>query len=439
MTYTSAVDGRTGSVGLDPYRLIEPVEALFGSLFFYRSPDPPGRRSYLLASLEGAWEVRASGLYRQGRRVPGSPTRHIDRLLRSATEEAGELVFALAYDGLRAPPARPGGTVSDDRLLGFVARVAAAVRYDESDDTVRISGDDGLRAEAERIVERVRAEPAPALLSRATPLCDVLSRLDEARYTEQLEAVRGHLRRGDVYQAVISQSVRVRPRMPLTEYFRQISHRYRYADYSYWVSLGGQGFFGACSLPHLSVTGDRVSTRVFAGTQPAARDDAELAVLRERLRADSKYFAEHVMLVDLERNDLGKFCAPASVSVCDMLEPTVIGPTTYLATTVRGRLARPALDVAAVLGNFPRGVVTGAPKARAQRLLDEIEDVPRGFYSGAVGWYRGAGADLVSSTVVTCGVREGDDVLLRCAGGVTVESSAEQELRELQLKLAFLV
>ncbi|MFG2957728.1 chorismate-binding protein [Streptomyces sp. NPDC048291] len=438
MRCASPTRDRRRTVGFDPYRLVEPVEALFGSLFFYRSPDPAGRRRYLLASLADAWELRTSGLHHQGRPVPGTPARHLDDLLRTATEQGGELVFALAYDSLRAAPARPDGTAPEDRLLGFVARVGAAVRYDESDGSVEISGDDVLRARLGRIVERCLAEPAPAPLPRDTALCEVLSPLDEARYTEQLEAVRGHLRRGDVYQAVISQSVRVRPRMPVPEYFRQISHRYLHADFSYWVSLGGQCFFGACSLPHLAVTGDRVSTRVFAGTQPAAPDSAELARVRRTLREDPKYFAEHIMLVDLERNDLGKFCVPGSISVDDPLEPIVIGPTTYLATTVRGRLARP-LDAAAVLGNFPRGVVTGAPKVRAERLLDEIEDTPRGFYTGAVGWYRGDGADLVSSTVVTCGVRDGDDVLLRCAGGVTVESTAAQELHELQLKLAYLV
>lgn len=417
---------------LDPYRLIEPVEKLFGSLFFYRSSEPEGRRTYLLASLEEAWQWRASGLYHRGRPAGETPDHRVDALLRAADREGGDVVLALAYD---APVAR---AALGDRLLGFAARVGHAVWYDEYDGVLTAQGDRDFATEVTRIAEGCAATPTPAPLPRSIALCDTIESLDESSYAARFETVREHLLRGDVYQAVMSSSVRVRPHMPLTEYFRQVAHRYRQADYSYWVSLGGERFFGACSLPHLSVKGDRVSTRVFAGTRPAVRDGAELARVRRLLREDSKYFAEHVMLVDLERNDLGAFCEPGSVVVRDTLEPVVIGSTTYLATTVQGQLSRGQLDTSALLGNFPRGVVTGAPKARAIRLLNGVEKVPRGFYCGAVGWYRG-GRGLISNTVVTCGIREGNEVLLRCAGGVTVESSTEQELSELYMKLAYLV
>jgi anthranilate/para-aminobenzoate synthase component I len=316
--------------------------------------------------------------------------------------------------------------------------VETAVRYDESSGRLSVTGVPDLAGELEALVTAALSAdarfPAPG-----TPLTEVLRPLDEAGYRRQFQAARDALRQGDVYQVVLSQHARVRPRVSLPAYFGQVAHRYRHADYAYWVSYRGQRVFGSCSLPHLRVQGRQASTRVFAGTQPAAPAGRSFQQVRAKLREDPKYFGEHMMLVDLERSDLARFCAPGTVSVSDMLEPVVIGPTTYLATTVHGQLPGPHPGTAALLGSFPRGVVTGAPKLRARRLLADIEDRPRGFYSGAVGWYRPAAGELISNTIVTCGIQEDDEVILPCAGGVTMESTADQELRELRLKLAYLI
>jgi anthranilate synthase component 1 len=425
--------------GTSPYGLIEPLEAAFGSLFCFRSLAPPGQRQFLFASLEGALELRGDGLYQGARRLPGPTAARVDGLLQAAARDRADVVFALGYDSaLALSGVVPGpGTTADGRLHGLFARVETAVRYDENGGELTATGAPGLARELAPLIADglggPRFEPVDA------PLTEVLRSIDEDRYRWQFDTARERLRVGDVYQVVISQYARVRPRMPVADYFRQIAHRYRHADFAYLVSYRGQRVLGSCSLPHLHIEGDQVSTRVFAGTQPAARAGRGFRQVRAKLREDSKYFGEHIMLVDLERSDLAQFCVPGTVAVSDMLEPVVIGPTTYLATTVTGRLPGPDLDSAVLLGNFPRGVVTGAPKLRAQRLLADIEDRPRGFYSGAVGWYRAGSTELISNTTVTCAIQQGDEMILQCGGGVTMESTADQELRELRLKLAYLI
>jgi anthranilate/para-aminobenzoate synthase component I len=145
------------------------------------------------------------------------------------------------------------------------------------------------------------------------------------------------------------------------------------------------------------------------------------------------------MLVDLERNDLGMYCTPGSVRVSGLLTPIEIGPTTYLATDVQGRVESDVSLATLLLTSFPRGVVSGAPKSTALRLIGAIEGEPRGFYAGAMGWYRGFEDELISNTIVTCAYEDESELVLQCGGGITNESTASQEFYELELKLRYLI
>ncbi|AOR32328.1 hypothetical protein BFF78_15745 [Streptomyces fodineus] len=403
----------------------------------YRLSGADGRRRVLLAVLDAVRTVHEDGPL-----TPDGLADVLDEEQRRADAAVGgppfvgDVVFALAHDlqwSLRPPElptapraARPHGP------LAVLARIGSAAVYDETERTVRTYG-----RHADELAAVVRAgarDPGPQPPPGA-PLTRPLTWLDAERYERQLALAKRYFDKGDVYQAVVSVQVRVRPHAPVHAYFATIAERYDSATYAYWLSAAGTRFFGACSLPHVMVADGRIRTRVFAGTAPA--DDGTGSAIR-RLREDPKYFSEHVMLVDLERNDIGSLALPGRVRTERLLEPLVIGPTTYLATDVLGELPPGTGLGAALLGTFPRGVVVGAPKLRAQEVVAELEERPRGFYSGALGIYRAGTRSVVSNTIVTCGEIEGDDVVLSCGGGVTNESTAAQELSELALKLAYL-
>jgi anthranilate synthase component 1 len=432
----------------DPYDLIEPLERLYGSLLFYRLGAEDGRR-LAYVSLENAWRIRPDGIHRGGTRFHGDVTDLLDVLHGEARRTpigwAPDVAVALSYDltwrlraadGVPNPESPPG---DDAALLGFAGRVDRAVVCCPDTGTLRCRPDD-----ADRVREIVASLPSRAAEAPGpdVALTDVITPIDRERYAEHVERARDHLLRGDIYQVLVAVAVRVRPKAGTHRYFADVARRYHSADFSYWFGVDGVRVFGNCSLPHLRTDGGRVDTRVFAGTQPASRTEAEREAYRQRLRADPKYFAEHVMLVDLERNDFGTFSRVGKVAVDRYLEPLVIGPTTYLASDVVGEIADGHRLADVITANFPRGVAIGAPKIRAQEIIADLESGPRGFYTGMVGVYDGRRDRLTSNTIVTCAqaVPGGDGTLtLHCGGGLVAGSDAPQELRELDLKLKYLL
>jgi para-aminobenzoate synthetase component 1 len=176
-----------------------------------------------------------------------------------------------------------------------------------------------------------------------------------------------------------------------------------------------------------------VKTCPIKGTRPRGRDPAADAAARAALLASPKDRAEHVMIVDLERNDLGRVAVPGSV-VVEGLSRIVELPTVFhLATTVRARL-RSGVGLAALLrATFPGGSVTGAPKRRAMEIIDELEPVARGIYTGATGWL-GAAGDLDLGLAIRTAVIQGGQFTLFVGGGIVADSDPSEELVETEVK-----
>ena len=176
-----------------------------------------------------------------------------------------------------------------------------------------------------------------------------------------------------------------------------------------------------------------VETRPIKGTRPRGADaDADRAAATE-LAAAAKDRAEHVMIVDLERNDLGRVCRPGSVEVASLARVVSLPTVHHLISTVRGQL-RPEVGLAALLAaTFPGGSVTGAPKRRAMQIIDELEPAPRGIYTGATGWL-GAAGDLDLAIAIRTAVLRGGQLELSVGGGIVVDSTPEGELCETEVK-----
>ena len=169
----------------------------------------------------------------------------------------------------------------------------------------------------------------------------------------------------------------------------------------------------------------RVQTSPIKGTAPAG----ELP----RLLASAKDRAEHVMIVDLERNDLGRVCEPGSVRVDRMLEPMDLPTVHHLVSTVQGTV-RPHVGVAAMLrATFPGGSITGAPKVAAMAAIEELEPVRRGVYCGALGWFQPGGAFDLNVAIRTA-VVQGDALHVHAGGGIVYDSTPEGEHEECLLK-----
>lgn len=428
---------------LRAHRALAVLEPVFGDTFLYRLPD--GRT--IVSGLRDIARVEADR---------PDPLGQIDSYLRGweassrpdpGGRRQGDLVFAFAHDlqwALRdasLPPAPAAAAPRD--CLALLATVDTVVTFDALGVGIDAIGPlagaamDALRSADLTLPDELCAL-VPGTAGAVLPLTTVVRDLDPCAYAGRVGRLRSLMEAGDVYQVVLSDSVLVQPLHDLHDYFSVVSSRYRDAAFSYWLRAAGTHFFGNCSLPHVMVDGMRAWTSVFAGTGPSQATDPERDQTLERL-AQEKYFSEHAMLVDLERNDLGTVSVGDGVSVEGFMTPVDVGPTTYLGSRVVARLPESWSLVEVLLGNFPRGVVVGAPKSRAQEVLADVECRPRGFYSGAIGLVHHADRTVVSNTIVTCGVVDGGTLRIDVAGGLLHASSVEQELSELRLKLAYTI
>jgi anthranilate synthase component 1 len=181
------------------------------------------------------------------------------------------------------------------------------------------------------------------------------------------------------------------------------------------------------------LSGDTVTLRPIAGTRPRGRTPEEDAASAEELLADPKERAEHVMLIDLGRNDVGRVAATGSVKVTEKMIVERYSHVMHIVSNVEGRVA-PGLGALDVLrASFPAGTVTGAPKVRAMQIIDELEPVKRGVYSGAVG-YLGFNGDMDVAIAIRTAVLKDGMLHVQAAAGIVADSDPQAEWRETQHK-----
>jgi anthranilate synthase component 1 len=239
---------------------------------------------------------------------------------------------------------------------------------------------------------------------------------------------------GDVYQLVPSQRIRVRrPPSPLTAYRRM--RRLNPSPYGFLMEWDGFALAGASPEMLVRVSGGEAETLPIAGTVPRGADEAEDAARFDALRSDAKELAEHQMLVDLARNDLGRISIPGGVRVEKPLALLRTSHVLHLTTTVKGQL-RPGLDALdALAACFPAGTVSGAPKIRAAQRIAELEGDQRGPYGGALVRLAADGS-LDTALILRTAVYSGGDAYLQAGAGVVRASDPAREYRETLHKMA---
>jgi anthranilate synthase component I len=248
------------------------------------------------------------------------------------------------------------------------------------------------------------------------------------RYCEMVLQAKEYIAAGDIFQVVLSQPFRQQlPKHPFALYrrLRQINP----SPYMFYLNFGNRKLVGASPEMLTKLEGDCVRTFPIAGTRPRGKTAAEDKVLAADLLQDTKELAEHAMLVDLARNDLGRISIPGTVVVDRMMQVEMFSHVMHVVSEVIGRLdpQYAALDV--LKACFPAGTVSGAPKVRAMEIINELEQDIRGPYAGAVGYLDFRGNMDTCITIRTL-IIEGDEVIVRTGAGIVADSIPENEYQE---------
>jgi anthranilate synthase component I len=254
----------------------------------------------------------------------------------------------------------------------------------------------------------------------------------EAGFLEAVKRAKDHILAGDVMQVQVSQRASRDFNAPPLELYRAL-RGLNPSPYMFYFDFGDHHVVGASPEILVRLAGDTVTLRPIAGTRPRGRTPEEDAAISAELLADPKERAEHVMLIDLGRNDVGRVACTGSVKVTEKMVVERYSHVMHIVSNVEGRL-RPGLDALDVLrASFPAGTVTGAPKVRAMQIIDELEPVKRGIYSGACG-YLGFNGDMDMAIAIRTAVVKGGRLHVQAAAGIVADSDPRSEWLETQHK-----
>lgn len=346
--------------------------------------------------------------------------RRLERLPSLADDDlhVPELVMLLATD-----------LAAVDHHEGTITLIANAINWDASDERVDEAYDDAV-ARLDRMAADLAA-PAPSTVAVYRPVePDFTRRRTPALHHAAVEAAKEQIRAGEAFQVVVSQRFETPCAADPLDVYR-VLRATNPSPYMYLLRLqtaGGQRFEIVGSSPEALVTvlDGVVTTHPIAGTRWRGATEEEDQQLEKDLRSDEKERAEHVMLVDLGRNDLGRVCEPGTVKVRSFFSVERYSHVMHLVSTVTGLLRRDRNAFDAVTACFPAGTLSGAPKPRAMEIIEELEPTRRGLYGGVVGYLDFAGNADTAIAIRTALVRDGV-AYVQAGGGIVADSDPVAE------------
>ncbi len=295
------------------------------------------------------------------------------------------------------------------------------------------------QAEAEARLDSLQhrlSRPVPAAdgKPRNLPGTQLRSNVTRARFEEAVRKAKEHIAAGDIFQTVLSQRLERQTMAAPFDIYRAL-RRLNPSPYMYFFDFDGLAgdpglqVIGASPEMHVRLEGRTAALRPIAGTRPRGRTPAEDAALEAELLADPKERAEHVMLVDLARNDLGRVCKYGSVHVSEQMAVERYSHVMHIVSHVEGELS-PEYDAFDLMrATFPAGTVSGAPKIRAMQIIHDLEAAPRGPYAGAVGYFSYDGSLDTCITIRTL-VMHGDTISVQAGAGIVADSDPGREYEE---------
>jgi anthranilate synthase component 1 len=286
-----------------------------------------------------------------------------------------------------------------------------------------------VERELERNLSHVRAE------ARDRP--ELASNYTRERFEDQVRTAKEYIAAGDIYQVVLSQRFEADIAADPFTVYRALRH-VNPSPYMYFIRMGGVSVVGSSPEMLVRVEGSRVETHPIAGTRPRGRNEAEDMRLAEELKRNEKERAEHVMLVDLGRNDVGRVCEYGTVRVPQFMGLERFSHVMHLTSIVEGKLADDCDRLDALVSCFPAGTVSGAPKVRAMQIIHELEPSGRGLYAGAVGYLDFAGNLDFCIAIRTIIVSNGR-AYVQAGAGIVIDSNPTAEYEETRDKARALV
>jgi anthranilate synthase component 1 len=421
------------------------------------------RYTYLGAEPRGAWRI-ANGVVEdwtkeQGwhnAREPGDPLADLAAIIDAAKPAAvpelgdfwGGAVGYFGYDVARlieSLPNRPAaGLDTPDSLFVFTrslvildnlhgrARIVISVPVAKgTDDAALQSLYEGAAREIDELLQRLRT---PARLEMMSPdpgaaAVEETSSYERADFVAHVERIKDYIRAGDCFQALLSRRIDVPLDFEPADLYRAL-RAINPSPYMYHLVLDGVEIVGSSPELLVRVSNSRITLRPIAGTRRRGATVAQDEDLSAELLADEKERAEHVMLVDLGRNDVGRVAKFGTVRVTELMKVEKYSHVLHIVSQVEGELedGLSALDV--FRATFPAGTMTGAPKIRAMEIIDELEPVSRGPYAGAVGYIAAGGRRMdLAITIRTC-IIAGGKASVQAGAGIVADSVPEREWEE---------
>ena len=401
-------EGKADWLGTPPAGVpkgMDPLQALKLAVAHLKTPVIPG-----LPPLTGGL-VGYMG-YDSVRRLENIPTIALDDL------NLPEIAFMLTSD-----------LAVMDHSNGTVTLIANAINWDGSDNRV-----DEAYAESQERLDRMYQDLQSALPGDVSEIPefrkpDFDRNISAEEFRAKVEIAKEEIRAGEAFQIVISQRFSTEAKADALDIYRAL----RLSNPSPYMYLfrfeGGFEVVGSSPEALVKVTGREVMVHPIAGTRKRSASIEEDIRLGEELLADPKERAEHLMLVDLGRNDVGRVCTPGSVEVIDFMHIERYSHVMHIVSTVIGELAESAAPIDALFSVFPAGTLSGAPKPRAMEIIERLEPTRRGIYGGAIGYFDFTGNIDTCIAIRTALIKDGR-AYVQAGAGVVADSDPESENQE---------
>jgi anthranilate synthase component 1 len=322
-----------------------------------------------------------------------------------------------------------------DHLQGSITLIANAINWDGSPDRV----DEAYNESINRLDAMVSALLAPTASKIIEPLSEIQPTFERSMssedYCKKVEEIREEIRSGEAFQVVLSQRFAMKATADALDIYRALRMR-NPSPYMYLFRFDdGLEIVGSSPEALVKITGEEVMVHPIAGTRPRSQDPEVDQRNGEELLADPKERAEHLMLVDLGRNDLGRVCEPGSVEVIEFMHLERYSHVMHIVSTVIGKLAKNSDPVDALFSVFPAGTLSGAPKPRAMEIIERLEPLRRGIYGGTIGYLDFQG-NIDSCIAIRTAVIKDGMAYVQAGAGIVADSVATSEDRECQSKAA---
>ena len=363
----------------------------------------------------------------------------------------GGAVGYLAYDGIRLVEEIPDETVNDlhlddmafllfDTLLAFdnirhkIILISNAY-IDSKDSNLQECYDEAARKL--KALERLLRQPADATLAQGSGRCKITSNVEKGAYKDKIRRCKEYILAGDIVQVVLSQRFQTEISVDPFDIYRML-RVVNPSPYMFHIRMKDVHLVGASPELLVRVEDGVVQVRPIAGTRRRGETEEEDRALEQELLSDEKERAEHIMLLDLGRNDVGRVSQYGSVAVTEQMEIERYSHVMHIVSNVRGHLRREVDQIDALFACYPAGTVSGAPKIRAMEIIDEQEPTKRGIYAGAVGYLDFSGNLDTCIAIRTIVIKDGI-AYIQAGGGIVADSDPESEFQETVNKARALV